>query len=259
MPRNNPPRPIRRSARPAARPHRGRRAALATPASRRPAARRRLKVAPRAAAVLAAALLVLPYAAAPLLGQAPPSALALPAPTSAISDTVTVPDTAAAAAPSRGEYTVTRMAPRAYAPYAHTADTFTNNPNSPVQWPFTQGVPIRTWFSAAHEGLDMNPGVGTPVRAIADGVVVETGNPSGTYGVYAVIEHTVNGQSVRSLYGHMQEKSLAVSVGDTVTVGQLVGQVGSSGASTGPHLHLSIFVNGTAIDPYAWLKQTVLP
>jgi murein DD-endopeptidase MepM/ murein hydrolase activator NlpD len=210
-------------------------------------------------ATLAAAALVLPYAATLLLGTAPPAAEALAAPPAAAAESVSVPAGAAAPVPSRGDYTVISVAPLAYAPYAHTADTFTNNPNSPVQWPFTQGVPIRTWFGAGHSGLDMNPGVGTPVQAIADGVVVETGNPSGTYGVYAVIEHTVEGQRVTSLYGHMQEKSLAVAVGDTVTVGQLVGQVGSSGASTGPHLHLSISLNGTPVDPYAWLKQTVLP
>ncbi|GGI73281.1 hypothetical protein GCM10009724_25390 [Microbacterium lacticum] len=65
--------------------------------------------------------------------------------------------------------------------YAHTADTFTNDPASAVQWPFTVGVPISSTFgyrtppcpscSNFHAGLDMTPGIGTPIQAIADGVV----------------------------------------------------------------------------------------
>lgn len=216
-------------------------------------------------AIAAAALLITPYAAAPYLASLPTAAAsdatgagAAGAVTSVPDQLLAVPkDAPAASAYGRGDYTVTRVLPGKYRPYSSTADTFVNNPASPVQWPFTQGVPIRTWFKASHLGLDMNPGAGTPVQAIADGVVVETGNPSGTYGVYAVIEHNINGQKVTSLYGHMQEGSLAVNVGDTVTVAQLVGQVGSSGRSTGAHLHLSIRVGEEPVDPYAWLKQAV--
>lgn len=217
--------------------------------------------------VAAAAVLIAPYALAPYLASLPtatasdagdPSGAAIVP--SVPSQLLAVPkDAPAATAPGRGDYTVTRVLPGKYRPYSSTADTFVNNPASPVQWPFTQGVPIRTWFSSDHTGLDMNPGPGTPVQAIAEGVVVETGDPSGTYGVYAVIEHTVNGLTVTSLYAHMQEGSLAVEVGDSVEVAQLVGQVGSSGRSTGAHLHLSIRVGDEPVDPYAWLKRTVWP
>jgi murein DD-endopeptidase MepM/ murein hydrolase activator NlpD len=141
-----------------------------------------------------------------------------------------------------------------FTPFARTAETFVNNRTAAIQWPFTKGVPITKWFSAGHTGIDMNPGIGTPIQAIADGVVVEVGNPSGSYGVFAIIEHSVAGMHFRSLYGHMAEGTLALGVGDVVTVGQLVGQVGSSGASTGPHLHFSIYVDGIPVDPYAWLK-----
>jgi murein DD-endopeptidase MepM/ murein hydrolase activator NlpD len=167
---------------------------------------------------------------------------------------------------SRDSFLVTRTTLEGYRPYVNLADTFANNPNSSVQWPFSVGVPISSWFgfrscdgcSAYHEGLDLNPGEGTPIQAIADGVVTTVGNPSGSFGVYAVIAHEINGQQVSSLYAHMLLGSLALAVGDKVTKGQLVGQVGSTGQSTGAHLHFGIYVNGTtAIDPYAWMKEQV--
>ena len=172
---------------------------------------------------------------------------------------------------ARDGYTVTLPAPkpkpRPRLSFARSAGTFVNNPNSPIQWPFTRGVPISSAFgsriapcsgcSSFHNGLDMTAGAGAPIQAIADGVVREVGNPSGALGVYAIIDHQVDGQTVSSLYAHMAYGSLAVAVGQQVKVGQLVGLVGSTGASTGAHLHLGIFVGGTAIDPYAWLTQRV--
>ena len=68
-----------------------------------------------------------------------------------------------------------------------------------------------------------------------------------------VIEHVINGQKVESLYAHMIAGSPTVAVGDTVTVGQTLGLVGSTGASTGAHLHLGISLGGAFVDPYAWL------
>lgn len=151
--------------------------------------------------------------------------------------------------------------------FTSTANTFTNNPASPIQWPFDVGVPISDGFgyrvspcsgcSSYHEGIDMNPGAATPIQAIADGVVREVGNPAGSLGVYAIIDHQIDGQTVSSLYAPMAYGSLNLSVGETVKVRQLVGLVGSTGASTGAHLHLGISVNGTPVDPYAWLTQRV--
>ncbi|MCU1577171.1 MAG: hypothetical protein JWP70_1875 [Leifsonia sp.] len=156
---------------------------------------------------------------------------------------------------------------RAPSVYAATARTFVNNPNSPIQWPFVHGVPLRDGFgyriapcagcTAYHQGLDMDPGAGAPIQAIADGVVREVGNPSGTFGVYAIIDHTIDGQRVSSVYAHMESGSLALAVGQPVTVGQAVGRVGSTGASTGAHLHLEIHLAGTPVDPYAWLVAHV--
>ncbi|WP_168203860.1 M23 family metallopeptidase [Humibacter ginsenosidimutans] len=136
-----------------------------------------------------------------------------------------------------------------------------------IRWPLDVAAPISDGFgyrtapcagcSSYHEGIDINPGAGTPIYAIADGVVREVGNPSGALGVCAIIDHRIGGEMVSSLYAHMQLGSLALRAGESVTVGQLVGLVGSTGASTGPHLHLGIMVEGAFVDPYAWLTQRV--
>ncbi|MCI4658467.1 M23 family metallopeptidase [Cryobacterium zhongshanensis] len=149
-----------------------------------------------------------------------------------------------------------------------TASTFTNSIDSAVQWPFTTDVPISDGYgprdapcsgcSTFHKGLDLTPGEGSPIQAISDGVVRETGESDSGFGVYAVIDHIVEGELVSSLYAHMQAGSLQVEEGQPVKAGQLVGDVGSTGQSTGPHLHLELLLNGTQpIDPYAWLAARV--
>lgn len=145
------------------------------------------------------------------------------------------------------------------------ADTFTNNPGRPVQWPFPVGVPISDGFgprespggigSTDHKGVDFTPGQGTSIQSVADGVV-RTVVPSdgGGLGVYVVIDHVVDGQPVSSTYGHMLPGSTAVTEGQLVKVGQPVGRVGNTGTSTGAHLHLEIRLDGvTPVDPFAWL------
>lgn len=168
----------------------------------------------------------------------------------------------------RDGYTVKE--PQALAPgaYSQTAPTFRNNPSSAIQWPFVVGVPIATYFgprvppcagcSSFHKGLDMNPGNNTPIGAIADGVVTKAVNTDGGgLGVYVVIEHEVNGEKFTTVYAHMRAGSIPVSVGERVTVGQQVGNVGNTGQSTGPHLHVEVQVDGTPVDPYAWLTARV--
>jgi murein DD-endopeptidase MepM/ murein hydrolase activator NlpD len=202
--------------------------------------------------VLAIALLLAPYTASAFAAvQSPPLADGA---SGAAQQAMTVSSAAVLPSEKRESYSMTTVLQGQFTPFARIADTFVNDRTAAIQWPFTTGVPINKWFSAGHTGLDMNPGIGTPIQAIADGTVIEIGNPSGSYGVYAIIEHEVAGLRFTSLYGHMLQGSLAVKVGDVVAVGQLVGQVGSSGASTGPHLHFSIYLNGVAVDPYAWLK-----
>ena len=147
-----------------------------------------------------------------------------------------------------------------------TRDGFTVTSYSTVQWPVDPSSPVSSGFgyrvapcagcSSFHEGTDFDPGRGTPIAAVADGVVTEVGNPSGSLGVYAVIRHSIDGVTFSSLYGHMELGSLQLAVGQTVTRGQLVGLVGDTGASTGPHLHFGIEeASGTLIDSLEWIRQ----
>jgi len=140
-----------------------------------------------------------------------------------------------------------------------------------VQWPFAGVTRISDGYgprsapcagcSTFHDGLDMNPGEGTPIGSIADGVVSSvTAFDNGGLGVHVMIDHVVAGQNVTSTYGHMLAGSAAVSVGQSVTAGQIIGNVGSTGQSTGPHMHLELHLDGvTAIDPYGWLTEHAGP
>ncbi|KQR86403.1 M23 family metallopeptidase [Microbacterium sp. Leaf179] len=167
----------------------------------------------------------------------------------------------------RGDYAAEATSPPGTEPYAHLANTFTSAPTSPVQWPFAVGVPISSPFgfrsppcptcSNYHAGLDLTPGMGTPIQAIADGVVIIATEEGGAYGSYVVIQHEIDGQLVQSAYAHMLEQSLALQPGEKVRVGQVVGRVGNSGRSFGAHLHFEIRVAGTAVDPLAWLTERV--
>ena len=124
---------------------------------------------------------------------------------------------------------------------------------SPFGWrddPFTGELTF-------HSGTDYAAADGTPILAIADGHVTVAGPVDG-YGNLIVIEHTIDGQEVASAYGHMEDAGIHVSVGDRVTAGQHIGDVGSAGRSTGPHLHFEIRPGGThatAVDSDAWLTQ----
>jgi murein DD-endopeptidase MepM/ murein hydrolase activator NlpD len=140
-----------------------------------------------------------------------------------------------------------------------------------VRWPFAGATRISDGYgpraapcggcSTFHDGLDMNPGVGTPIGAVADGVVSSvTAFDDGGLGVHVMVDHVVAGQRVTSTYGHMLAGSAAVTAGQSVIAGQLLGAVGSTGQSTGAHLHLEIHLDGvTAIDPYGWLTQHAGP
>ena len=158
----------------------------------------------------------------------------------------------------RTSFTIIGELPAGYRPYAQLANTFVNNPTSAVQWPFSQGVQLTTRFGG-HDGLDMNPGLGTPITAIADGVVSVSVDDPGGLGVHVVIDHDIDGEKVSSVYGHMLLGSRILKVGDRVEVGDQVGLVGSTGASTGPHLHYGILINGVPVDPFAWTTKHVTP
>lgn len=146
------------------------------------------------------------------------------------------------------------------------ADTFRNDPTAAVQWPFPVGVPISDGFgyraaptagaSTDHLGVDFTPGAGVPIQIIADGVVrTVVARDDGGCGVNVTIDHMIRGQLVTSKYCHMQVGSVRVTVGQQVSVADIVGRVGNTGISTGAHLHFEIRLNGTSpVDPVAWLK-----
>ena len=106
---------------------------------------------------------------------------------------------------------------------------------------------------AGHKGTDYMADRGTPIYAIADGVVVASDENGPGWGVYIKIAHNIGGQSVTSLYAHMLYGSRRVTVGETVSAGQLIGQVSDTGRAYGTHLHLEIYVNGSWVDAEGWL------
>ena len=103
-----------------------------------------------------------------------------------------------------------------------------------------------------HKGLDYAADYRTPVRAIGDGIVVRAGWGNG-YGNTLEIRHR-NGYITR--YGHLSSFEKGIHVGSHVSIGQIVARVGSTGLSTGPHLHFEVLVNGEQRDPRTALKST---
>ncbi|MGW0737276.1 peptidoglycan DD-metalloendopeptidase family protein [Streptomyces sp. NPDC002851] len=104
------------------------------------------------------------------------------------------------------------------------------------------------WSSGYHTGLDFAAPTGTPIKATHSGVIKEAGW-SGSYGYRTVLE-LEDGTEIA--YNH--QSSMNVSVGQKVTTGDVIGRVGSTGNSTGPHLHLEVKVGGDLVDPAAWLR-----
>jgi murein DD-endopeptidase MepM/ murein hydrolase activator NlpD len=99
-----------------------------------------------------------------------------------------------------------------------------------------------------HTGLDLSAPLGTPVMAAADGLVVAVGHGELGYGNYVVIAH---GGGIATLYGHLLQTK--VNVGQQVGRGQVVGLEGSTGYSTGPHVHFELRVNDQVLDPMPYL------
>jgi murein DD-endopeptidase MepM/ murein hydrolase activator NlpD len=105
-----------------------------------------------------------------------------------------------------------------------------------------------TGSPAMHTGLDLQGETGKPVRTTADGTVTTAGW-SGGYGKTVDVDH---GNGISTRYGHLS--SIDVHVGQTVRTGQIVGRIGSTGRSTGPHLHYETRVRGEAVDPQKFLR-----
>ncbi|MDN3495509.1 peptidoglycan DD-metalloendopeptidase family protein [Planococcus sp. APC 4015] len=158
-------------------------------------------------------------------------------------------------------YSTVTMQELAYASgIKNVSSFFVNDPNSAIQWPFAVGVPITYGFGmrsgAMHQGVDFVPGAGAPIQAIADGTVRVATNSGGGYGVHVIIDHVIDGQLISSHYAHMITGSIAVTEGQQVTVGTVLGKTGNTGRSFGAHTHFELLLNGTtAIDPIPWLRE----
>lgn len=109
------------------------------------------------------------------------------------------------------------------------------------------------WSSGHHTGLDFGDSIGVKVRAAEDGVVVKAGF-DGPYGNSIVIKHA-NGLKTRC--GHLSK--ILIKKGEHVSAGQLIGRVGDTGNTTGPHLHFEVIKKGKPVDPekYLWKGRSV--
>ena len=105
--------------------------------------------------------------------------------------------------------------------------------------------------AAMHPGIDLSGSYGTPIYATADGTVLRAGWNSGGYGNLVEVDH---GRGITTRYGHMS--AIMVSAGQHITRGQQVGRMGSTGRSTGNHLHYEVRIDGRAVNPIPFMKST---
>jgi murein DD-endopeptidase MepM/ murein hydrolase activator NlpD len=115
----------------------------------------------------------------------------------------------------------------------------------PVQGPVTS--PFGWRWGRMHEGIDIGVGYGTPIHAAAGGTVIYCGWEEG-YGNFVVLDH---GGNLATAYGH--QSSIAVTCGQQVNQGDVIGYVGCTGHCFGPHLHFEVRVNGNPVDPLGYL------
>jgi murein DD-endopeptidase MepM/ murein hydrolase activator NlpD len=143
------------------------------------------------------------------------------------------------------------LAAKIQAAEAATGSTGGGSPSAaglvwPVLGPVTSPFGVR--WGRMHEGIDIAAPSGTAIRAAAAGTVIYAGWLGG-YGNLVVIDH---GNGLATAYGH--QSSLAAGSGQAVAQGQVIGYVGSTGHSTGPHLHFEVRVNGVPVDPLGYLS-----
>ncbi len=120
--------------------------------------------------------------------------------------------------------------------------------SGPITSPFGYRTDPVTGAQAFHSGIDIGASCGTPIKAAGTGVILSAGFNSGGYGNMTLINH---GDGLSTLYGH--QSSIIVSAGQSVAQGQVIGYVGSTGKSTGCHLHFEVRVNGNPVDPTGYL------
>jgi murein DD-endopeptidase MepM/ murein hydrolase activator NlpD len=139
---------------------------------------------------------------------------------------------------------------RASAPATSGGSGSTSTPSSAgLVWPLSAPItsPFGMRWGTLHPGLDLGAAYGTPIHAAAAGTVVWCGWMSG-YGNFVVIDH---GGGIATAYGH--QSRIAVGCNQQVAQGEVIGYVGSTGFSTGAHLHFEVRVNGSPVDPLGYL------
>ena len=113
--------------------------------------------------------------------------------------------------------------------------------------------------SGFHKGVDFTPGRGSNVYAAMDGVV-SVSAIGGEYGVYVILEHYIHEDlTYETVYAHLKNRKITTNLypGKKVLKGDIIGYVGNTGLSTGPHLHFEIRVNGVHTDPLRILQQNI--
>lgn len=133
---------------------------------------------------------------------------------------------------------------------ANLTDIFKSAPATPgrFNWPTTARRITQYFRGWRHTGIDIGNKTGQPIYAADDGVVITSGWNNGGYGNYIIIDH---GNGVHTLYAHNSKNG--VSVGDRVSKGDVIGAIGSTGRSTGPHVHFEVRTNGSRVNPLDYL------
>lgn len=189
------------------------------------------------------------------------------APAMANTSASTAADVTAPIKQAQGE-SLTSGDPRFRQLYASWSALDTAGPGAPIEQPVV-AVPSRMPLAGArmtsgygmrnhpvlrkrarHKGVDLAVPTGTPVYATADGIVGRADWFS-SYGLYVSLDH---GADLETRYAHMSK--LAVAAGDTVNKGDIIGYVGSTGRSTGPHLHYEVRIDGLAVNPIPYMVET---
>lgn len=140
-----------------------------------------------------------------------------------------------------------------------TSADLSNSPDAPNLWP-VQGTVTSSFGErldpfrgegAFHTGIDIATALGEPVHATADGTVIKASMGNG-YGREVIIDH---GHGIETLYAHLS--GFAVTAGQDVRRGDIIGYVGSSGRSTGPHLHYEVRIHDIPVNPHKYLRDTM--
>lgn len=105
-----------------------------------------------------------------------------------------------------------------------------------------------------HEGMDFSARTGTPIYATGDGRVTFAGRDNSGYGMYVIIDH---GYGYKTLYGHMSK--ILIRRGRKVERGEIIGHVGNTGRSSGPHLHYEVIVRGRKVNPIGYYYKNLTP